>query len=171
MTTPCDRPLKMRGTRTVGLCLENGTGQCALRGGTVVRAGRWCVLVEKIPLDTGPRKQSCHDGRRLFRQQAKLRLSSHESVTTVKVLKTKMRRRALGRRRGTGRDVERTGQKDRQTDGHDATGQHVSMDALSLSPAGISLMPDDDNNCCLFVFVFLFVRSFDHHDALPPPTN
>lgn len=48
-------------------------------------------------------------------------------------------------------------QADRRSQDHK---QHVSMDALSLSPAGISLMPDDDNNCCLFVCLgFVFVRS------------
>lgn len=85
MTTPCDRPLKMRGIRTVGLYLENGSGSVLSGEGlSFLRADDACRL-GKCPLDRGPREQSCHDGRRLFRLLGEaLPMDGNEFVTAVK---------------------------------------------------------------------------------------
>lgn len=96
--------------------------QCAPRGGTVVRAGMWCLPVGK-KLPSTPVHESnhvmmdavCFDNRRS---------SAYEVITSPRrgrAVKMQARRCVSGRRRGTARNIERTGQKDRQTDGHKTT--------------------------------------------------
>lgn len=128
-----------------------------------------CSVVGNFPLGPGPRKHACHDRHVLLREalpmggNESLVRSSTQDEDAAMCLEEETWDRKCHRTDGTER------QADRRSQDHE---QHVSMDALSLSPAGISLMPDDDNNCCLFVcLVFRFIRSTTTMLFLHQPTN